>query len=79
MSTPPRKKVAQPSDFPPLLLVAALVPERAQPVAEGGEHRGLDFLQADDVWLGPAQPSDQVGQPLVDIVDVEAGDLHANV
>src|SRR5215211_3664174 len=39
----------------------------------------FQLLQADDIGLGLAQPVQQIGEPLPDIVDVEAGDLHWTV
>ena len=36
---------------------------------------GFELLEANDVWLGFAEPSHQVVQPLVDVVDVESYDL----
>jgi len=41
--------------------------------------RCLQFLQADHVRLRSPQPRDQIGQALVDIVDVEGGDLHSGI
>ena len=38
--------------------------------------RGLELLQAHDVGRGGAQPGEQIGKPLVDVVDVERRDLH---
>jgi hypothetical protein len=38
--------------------------------------RGLQFLQADDVGRGLAQPGEQVRQAFVDVVDVEGRDFH---
>jgi hypothetical protein len=37
----------------------------------------FQFLQGNDVGSCGAQPAQQVGQPPVDVVDVEGGDLHA--
>src|SRR5262249_22289627 len=37
---------------------------------------GLELLQADDVGLRRRQPVEQVGKPLVDVVDVEGRDFH---
>src|SRR3546814_1239711 len=37
----------------------------------------FQFLQADDIGLRRLQPLQHVGQPAVDVVDVEGGDLHA--
>ena len=38
--------------------------------------RRLQFLQTDDFRARGAQPVEQIFQPLVDVVDVESGDLH---
>jgi hypothetical protein len=38
---------------------------------------GFQLLEANDVWLGFAQPSHQVVQTLVDVVDVESDDLQS--
>jgi hypothetical protein len=38
--------------------------------------RGLQLLQAHHVGFGSAQPAKQIGEPLVDIVDVKGGDFH---
>jgi hypothetical protein len=37
---------------------------------------GLEFLEADDVWLSFGEPSQKVLQPFIDVVDVEGGDFH---
>ncbi len=37
----------------------------------------LQFLQAHDVRRFPTQPADKIVQPLIDVVDVEGGDLHS--
>jgi hypothetical protein len=37
----------------------------------------LQFLQADDVRRGLAEPGQEIGQPPLDIVNVEGGDFHA--
>jgi hypothetical protein len=37
---------------------------------------GFEFLKAHDVGLGLSKPTEEVLQATVDIVDVEAGDLH---
>ena len=37
---------------------------------------GFEFLKAHDVGLGFSKPAEQVRQATVDVVDVEAGDLH---
>jgi hypothetical protein len=36
---------------------------------------GFQLLEANDIWLRFAEPSHQVVQPLVDVVDVESYDL----
>ncbi len=36
---------------------------------------GFEFLEANNVWLCFAQPSHQVIQPLVDVVDIKSYDL----
>jgi hypothetical protein len=38
----------------------------------------LEFLEANNVWLSFAEPSQEVFQPLVDVVDVESDDLHCS-
>jgi hypothetical protein len=38
--------------------------------------RGFEFLKAHDVGLGFAKPVQKVAQATVDVVDIEAGDLH---
>src|SRR6202042_3107643 len=38
--------------------------------------RGFVLLKADDVGLGFAEPVQQVRQGTIDVVDIEAGDLH---
>jgi hypothetical protein len=38
--------------------------------------RGFELLKADNVGLGFAEPVHEVRQATVDIVDIEAGDLH---
>jgi hypothetical protein len=40
---------------------------------------GLEFLQANDVWFSFGEPSHQVFQPLVDVVDVEGDNLQPAV
>ena len=37
---------------------------------------GLQLLQAHDVRLGLRQPGEKIGQPAIDVIDVEGGDLH---
>jgi hypothetical protein len=37
------------------------------------------FLETNDVWLCFAEPSHQVIQPLVDVVDIESGDLQYKI
>jgi hypothetical protein len=36
----------------------------------------LELLEANDVWLSFVEPSHEVFQPLVYVVDVESSDLH---
>ena len=36
---------------------------------------GLQLLEANDVWLSFGEPSREILQPLVDVVDVERYDL----
>jgi hypothetical protein len=38
---------------------------------------GLEFLEADDVWLRFGEPSHEVVQAFVDVVDVESDDLQS--
>ena len=42
-----------------------------------GRVRSLELLQRDDIGLGGAQPVEQIGEALVDIVNVEGRDFHA--
>jgi hypothetical protein len=48
---------------------------------DGGEWKGvlfrLQLLKADDVRLTFSHPDKQVGEALVDVVDVKGGDPHA--
>ena len=37
---------------------------------------GLELLEANDIWLSFVEPSHEVFQPLVDVIDIEASDLH---
>ncbi len=37
--------------------------------------RGLELLKTDDVGLGRRKPSEKIGQPLANVVDVEGRDL----
>src|SRR5205823_7206736 len=37
---------------------------------------GLKLLEANDIWLSFVEPSHEVFQPLVDVIDIEASDLH---
>ena len=57
---------------PPHRAIARLAQGRRGEFAVGG----LQLLQRDDVGLGLPQPGEQVRQAAVDVVDVEAGDLH---
>src|SRR5215212_9373927 len=41
--------------------------------------RGLQFLQADDVWRGLGEPAQEYRQAPVDAVDVEGSDLHPSL
>ena len=68
----------QDGDAVPGLLAA---PDRAVAgLVDGAERKvlvgRLQLLQANDVGLCLLQPSQQVRQPPIDIVDVERGDLH---
>ena len=38
---------------------------------------GLELLEANDVWLRFGEPSYEVVQAFVDVVDVESGDLQS--
>jgi hypothetical protein len=38
---------------------------------------GLELLEANDVWLRLGQPSHEVVQAFVDVVDVEGDDLQS--
>jgi hypothetical protein len=38
---------------------------------------GLELLEANDVWLGLGEPSHEVVQAFVDVVDVESDDLQS--
>jgi hypothetical protein len=37
---------------------------------------GLEFLKANDIRLSFFEPSQEIFRPLVDVVDIESGDLH---
>src|SRR4051794_2722914 len=37
---------------------------------------GLEFLEANDIWICFGEPSHQISQPLFYVIDVEGGDLH---
>jgi hypothetical protein len=39
---------------------------------------GLELLDANDVWLGFGEPSHEVVQALVDVVNVESDDLQSS-
>src|SRR6516164_3857363 len=39
---------------------------------------GPELLEANDVWPSLGEPSHEVLQPLVDVVDVEGDDLHSS-
>ena len=37
---------------------------------------GLEFLEANYIWLSFFEPGHEVFQPLIDVVDIEGDDLH---
>ena len=55
-----------------LLVLAGLLDRTDRKIGVGR----FQLLQANHVGLGGAQPAQQVGQPPVDVVDIECRNLH---